>query len=85
MIAKSSAPGAATAPERDESTGSTATVTPLPTAIPAEIRVRLHREGINSCEDWRRLGAKRGQLFGITKKTRKAIDAAVRGGAWRKP
>jgi hypothetical protein len=38
---------------------------------------RLRAEGITSCEQWRALGAKRGRIWGVTRKICKRIDRAV--------
>jgi hypothetical protein len=54
-----------------------ATATPLPADLPPNILERLCANNITSCEAWRALGAKRGQLFGITRRMRNVIDAAV--------
>jgi hypothetical protein len=52
-------------------------IIPLPTTLPAVILERLRSYNLTSCQEWIALGAKRGRLFGITKKARKQIDRAV--------
>lgn len=51
------------------------------TALPADLAPvvleRLHNEGVDTCEAWLALGAGRGRIFGITKRVRRAVDAAV--------
>jgi hypothetical protein len=59
-------------------------VTPLPVSLPVAIVDRLRTNGLTSCQEWLALGAKRGQLFGITKKIRKQIDRAVAAAIERK-
>lgn len=51
--------------------------TPLPDTLRAVILERLRAHNLTSCQDWLALGAKRDRIFGITKKARKQIDAAV--------
>jgi hypothetical protein len=51
--------------------------TPLPDTLPAAILERLRTNNITSCEVWRALGAKRGRIFGITRRMRNVIDRAV--------
>jgi hypothetical protein len=43
------------------------------------IRVRLEREGIVTLADWRQLGRRRRQIFGITREHVRQIDAIARG------
>lgn len=52
------------------------TQTPLP-ELPTAILGRLKAERILTCEDWQALGLERGRIFGITRRMRKVIDAAV--------
>ncbi len=43
-------------------------------ALPSLIVERLHAEGVHSLDDWRALGSKRFQLFGITGRIALQID-----------
>lgn len=47
-------------------------------ALPPHILQTLHNEGVYSISDWRKLGRRRHQLFGITKAMVRRIDAAAR-------
>lgn len=58
---------------------------PAPQILPANwaeiaesIRGRLEREGIRSPEQWRALGRKRHQLFGITRHVVEQLDMLAR-------
>ncbi|MGH2447222.1 MAG: hypothetical protein ACRDFS_01250 [Chloroflexota bacterium] len=44
----------------------------------AHVVERLAAEGIHSLEDWRRLGKRRLQIFGLTTSIAKMLDAAAR-------
>jgi hypothetical protein len=48
-------------------------------SLPPTLVTRLAAEGVHSLEDWRALGRKRLQLFGITKRVIKQLDALARG------
>jgi len=46
--------------------------------LPAHIVARLAAEGVHSLADWRRLGRRRHQFFGITRRVVEQLDALVR-------
>ncbi len=50
-------------------------------ALPAHVIERLRAEGISSLDQWRVLGPRRLQIFGITKAMVVRIDALAAGGA----
>lgn len=47
--------------------------------LPPAIAARLAGEGVHSLADWRALGRKRLQIFGITKRVIKQLDELARG------
>ena len=47
--------------------------------LPPRIRERLERDGINSAADWRRLGRRRHELFGIVPRVVEQLDDLARG------
>jgi hypothetical protein len=51
---------------------------PIPTTVAESARQRLAREGITTVSHWRALGAKRRQIFGVTARMVREIDAAVK-------
>lgn len=53
-----------------------ATLTRL--GLPRHVIGLLHDEGVDDLHDWRRLGKRRFQIFGITTKTAKVLDRAAR-------
>ncbi len=49
----------------------------LPDSIPAHIRERLAAESVRTIEDWRALGRRRFQLWGVTRAMCRQIDSSV--------
>lgn len=47
-------------------------------ALPEPLRERLAGEGVFTLQDWKALGRRRHQLFGITSATVKQLDALAR-------
>ena len=76
MRRRSAAPELAT-PRAAGTSGDAPIITPLPADLPAVLLERLRAEGVMSCEQWQKLGPKRGRIWGVTKKIRKQIDRAV--------
>jgi hypothetical protein len=50
------------------------------TEIPSALARRLAAEGVHSLADWRALGRKRLQLFGVTRAMAADLDRLARGG-----
>jgi hypothetical protein len=71
MGARGAAPEARDLGAAGSSTGSAPILTPLPADIPPVL------ERVTSCEAWKALGAKRGRIFGITRRSPRIIDTAV--------
>jgi len=57
--------------------GNAGTLTRL--ELPAHTLERLHAEGIFTLADWRALGGRRYELWGITRAMVREIDALARG------
>jgi hypothetical protein len=51
--------------------------TPLPTNISPTLAERLHREGVESCEQWVALKNRRKLIFGVPARAVREVDAAV--------
>jgi CII-binding regulator of phage lambda lysogenization HflD len=51
------------------------------TDLPPEIRRRLELAGVRSAAQWRRLGDKRLQIFGIIPTVQRQLDELARGAA----
>lgn len=47
-------------------------------SLPPAIRSRLAAEGVRSLDDWRSLGPRRHQLFGLTSTMVKTVDAIAK-------
>lgn len=48
--------------------------TQVPETLPAAIRQRLAAEGVSTLEQWRALGHRRLQIWGITRSTARTLD-----------
>jgi hypothetical protein len=53
--------------------------TPLPESLPAGVIERLHVEGVHTLADWRALGRRRFELWGVTRATANLLDILARG------
>jgi hypothetical protein len=46
-------------------------------SLPAHVLHLLHEEGVRDLDDWRRLGRRRLQIFGVTSRMVALLDAAA--------
>jgi hypothetical protein len=77
MLGHGAAAEGGTSAHGNISRGSAATIAQPWDTLPSVLAERLCAAGILTAEDWRRLGVRRRQIFGITRKMCEEVDSAV--------